>query len=101
VNASKIDGLILSAQTSTLRIAMITVAAIWTTSKRWRRSMISANAPAGRTNKNIGSEVATCTRATIKGSGLSPVISHPAAAFCIQVPMFETTVAIQRTVKAE
>ena len=69
--------------------------------KRRRRSIISASAPAGRTNRNIGSEVATCTRATTRGSGLSPVISQPAAAFCIHVPMFETTVASHRTVNVE
>src|ERR1700680_2957897 len=35
----------------------------------------------------------------MNGSGSRPVISQPAAAFCIQVPIFETIVATQSTVK--
>src|SRR5271169_705967 len=61
---------------------------------------MSASAPAGGPKINIGSVVATCTSETIRGSGLRPVISHPAAAFCIQVPILEITVAVQSTANA-
>jgi hypothetical protein len=47
----------------------------------------------------MGRVVAAWTRATSNGSGRRVVISHPAAAFCIQLPMFETTVATQSTAK--
>ena len=42
-----------------------------------------------------GRLVAACTRATINGEGDNEVISQGAAMFCIQVPMFDTTDAIQ------
>src|SRR5215471_18170000 len=67
--------------------------------KRRRRSTMSERAPEGIANKNIGSELATWTSDTISGSGSSPLISQPAAAFCIHVPMLETTVADHRTAK--
>jgi len=65
-----------------------------------RRSTMSASAPAGMANRNIGNDVATCTIATMNGSGLRLVISHPDAALYIQLPIFETTVAVQSTAKA-
>ena len=60
---------------------------------------MSANAPAGRLNRNMGKVVAARTRTTLSGSGLRVVISQPAAALCIQLPILETTVATQSTVK--
>jgi hypothetical protein len=36
----------------------------------------------------------------MRGSGLRLVISHPDAALYIQLPTFETTVAVQSTVQA-
>jgi hypothetical protein len=48
--------------------------------------------------KRTGRQGATCTIDTMNGSGLRPVISHPHAALYIQLPMFETTVAVQSTV---
>jgi hypothetical protein len=63
-----------------------------------RLSTMSASAPAGSANKNIGRLVATWTSETINGSALRVVISQPAAALYIQVPMFEITVAIHSTV---
>ena len=63
-----------------------------------RLSMMSASAPAGRANRNIGKVVATCTIDTMNGSGLRLVISQPAAALYIQLPMFATTVAVHSTV---
>jgi hypothetical protein len=48
----------------------------------------------------MGSEVATWTIDTIRGSALKLVMSQPDAALYIQVPTFETTVALHITVKA-
>lgn len=49
---------------------------------------------AGRqARKNIGSDPATCTRATFSGLAESEVISQPAPTSCIQVPMFEAMLA--------
>ena len=59
--------------------------------------MMSASAPAGSANRNIGRFAATCTRLTLNGSASRPVISQPVAALYIQVPMFDTTVAVHTT----
>jgi len=77
----------------------MTVVAPTTTIRNRRRSTMSANAPAGMAKRNTGKFPATCTSATINGSGLRLVMSHPDAALYIQVPMLETTVAVQRTLK--
>jgi len=61
---------------------------------------MSAIAPAGSANKNIGKVAANCTIDTTKGSGSSVVMSQPAAALCIHTPTLETTVAIHSTVNA-
>lgn len=61
-----------------------------------RRSTTSARAPPGRAKRNIGKVVAAWTIATHKGLGDSEVISHEAPTSFIQVPMFETMVAIHR-----
>ena len=74
--------------------------AISTTIKYLRLSKISASAPAGIANKQIGKELAACTSATINGSGLRLVMSQPEAALYIQPPTLETTVAVQITVNA-
>jgi len=58
---------------------------------------VSASAPAGSANRNIGRLFATCTSETINGSALSDVISQPDAAVYIHVPMFAATVAAQIT----
>jgi hypothetical protein len=60
-----------------------------------------AKAPAGSANTNIGNVDATWTSATISGLEARPVINQDAAAFCIQVPILATTVAIHRTAKAQ
>src|SRR5271169_1133222 len=65
--------------------------------KRRRRSTMSASAPAGIANRNIGRLLATCTMETMNGSGLRLVMSQPEATLYIQPPMFETTVAVQIT----
>ena len=73
----------------------------WVTSSSRRRSRISARAPAGKDNKNMGRVVATCTRATSTGDLVREVMSQAAPTFCIQVPTLETTVAIHRARKTE
>src|SRR3954468_9026876 len=67
------------------------------TIRNFRRSTMSASAPAGSANRNIGRVVATCTIDTMNGSGLRLVISHPDAALYIQLPMFAMTVAVHNT----
>jgi hypothetical protein len=52
-------------------------------------------APAGMLSKNAGKLVAVCIKATSRAEVVSVVTSHTPATFCIQVPMFETTEAIQ------
>jgi hypothetical protein len=64
-----------------------------------RLSMMSASAPAGSANRNIGKLAAACTRDTIKGSESRLVINQPAAALYIQPPMLATTVAAQSSLK--
>src|SRR5262245_9653417 len=77
----------------------MTVIATSLTMRSFRRSTISASAPAGSANRNIGKVVATWTSETISGSGLMLVISQPDAALYIQLPTFATTVAVHSTVK--
>jgi len=60
----------------------------------------SASAPAGNANKQIGRVSATCTSATMKGSGLRLVMNQPEAALYIQPPTLETSVAVQITANA-
>jgi hypothetical protein len=76
----------------------IRVMIISTTTKNRRRSTISASAPAGKANRNIGKLVATCTMETMMGSGLRLAINQPEAALYIHDPMLEARVAIQTTV---
>src|SRR5580704_10479574 len=73
------------------------VAPASTTIRNLRLSKISASAPAGTANRNIGSVVAACTRETARGSGLRLVMSQPEAALYIQVPILATTVAVHST----
>ena len=68
-----------------------------TTIRNLRLSKISASAPAGSANRQIGKVLAACTSATINGSGLRVVISQPEAALYIQPPTLETNVAVQIT----
>jgi hypothetical protein len=58
---------------------------------------MSASAPDGRANKNIGRLAATCTKETSRGSAESEVINQPDAELYIHVPMFATSVAVQIT----
>src|SRR5881628_1388842 len=68
--------------------------------RRRRRSIMSASAPAGRASNMSGKLSAASTSATIDGEDESEVISQPAPTSCIQVPTFETMVAIQRLRKS-
>ena len=61
-----------------------------------RRSTMSARAPAGSASSISGMLSAASTNATIDGDDESDVISQPAPTSCIQVPTFETMVAIHR-----
>src|SRR6266404_5956543 len=70
------------------------------TIKSRRRSTMSASAPAGSASSISGKLSAASTSATIDGDDESDVISQPAPTSCIQVPMFETMVAIQRLRKS-
>src|SRR5664279_5660079 len=65
-----------------------------------RRSTMSARAPAGIASSISGKLSAASTSATIDGDDESEVINHPAPTSCIQVPTFETMVAIQRLRKS-
>src|SRR5438045_1074924 len=67
---------------------------------RRRRSTMSANAPAGSASSMTGMLSAASTSATSDGEEESEVISHPAPTSCIQVPTFETIVAIHRLRKS-
>jgi hypothetical protein len=60
---------------------------------------MSASAPAGIANRNIGKVVATWTIETMNGSGLRSLISQPHAALYIQPPILEMTVAPHTTEK--
>src|SRR5262245_15644728 len=82
-------------------MAETAVAASSAMMRNFRLSTISASAPAGTANRNIGSVVATWTMETTSGSGLRLVISQPDAALYIQVPTLATTVATHSTVYAE
>src|ERR1700676_4281399 len=65
-----------------------------------RRSTMSASAPAGRASSISGKLSAASTSATIDGEDESDVINQPAPTSCIQLPTFETTVAIHRLRKS-
>ena len=54
---------------------------------------MSAKAPAGSDNRNMGKMLAACTRATIAGEVESDVMSQAAPTLCIKVPILETRVA--------
>jgi len=68
--------------------------------RKRRLSARSAIAPAGRANRKIGKVVAACTSETMAGDGARLVISQPAPTSCIQVPIFDTSVATQSSAKA-
>ena len=56
---------------------------------------MSASAPAGRVNRNIGRLVAAWTRDTSSGSRARVVISQPDAVSYIEIPTSEKALASQ------
>src|ERR1700684_2771578 len=100
MHSSRIAGVTRCCHTSTANAVAISVAKHSPAIRNRRLSAMSAKAPAGIANRNIGSVVATCTRATSTGLGFSPVINHAAAALYIQDPTFETTVAVHMMLNA-
>src|SRR5262245_27685495 len=99
VNSSRFAGVAASSDTMSANAPEISAIASSVLTRNFRRSMISATAPAGIARRNIGNEAATCTSDTMNGSGLRSVISQPAAVLYIHPPMFDTTVAIHNAVK--
>ena len=65
-----------------------------------RGSTISAIAPAGRVNRNIGSVVAACSSETSNGLRSSVVISQPDAVSYIAMPMSAHVLAVQTIANA-
>src|SRR5438105_14129804 len=94
VKSNRLPGVARSNHTIAAKMAETTVIAISAQMRSFRRSMMSASAPAGSANRNIGSVVATWTIDTMNASGLRLVISQPDAALNIHPPMFATTVAV-------
>src|SRR2546426_3434526 len=95
VKTRSVVGVMRSTNAKTASSAAAASIQVWVTSSSRRRSTISATAPAGSPTTKTGRLVALCTRATINGDGESEVIAHAAPTFCIQVPMLETSEAIQ------
>jgi len=68
-------------------------AAVWAISApemRRRRSLVSANTPAGRASKNMGRNTAVCTSAARKEEPVSSTISQAAAMACMPLPTKNT-----------
>ena len=99
VNSNNVTGFTRSAETSAAKIAETTVIKISRTMIKRRLSIISASAPAGTANRNIGRAFAAWTSDTVKGLASRLVINQLEAALYIQPPTFETTVATHSIVK--
>ena len=99
VVSSSSSGVARSSDTSPAKIA--TKAAIMhdTASISRRGSTMSARAPAGSVNRNIGRFVAACTSDTLNGLMSSVVISQPDAVSYIAIPIREIVLAAQTTTK--
>src|SRR5436305_3721276 len=95
VNASNDQGPTAWNNVRTPRARAATIIQLWVNNSSRRRSTMSARAPAGSTATNTGIAEAACTRLTIRGESESCVMSQPAPTFCIHVPLYETTAAIQ------
>ena len=96
VKPNNIMGVIAPSNVATPSAAAASNIQPWVNKRSRRRSTTSASAPAGNATRKTGRLVAACTNATTMGDGVSRVISHAAPTFCIQVPTFDTTEAIQR-----
>ena len=81
-----------------MRNAVISTAiAIELMMRKRRASMMSASAPAGSMNRNIGKLVATCTNETENGSALRLVISQPDAVSFIAIPIRPIVLTVHMT----
>src|ERR1700730_18767117 len=78
---------------------MLTEASIHACQKisSFRRSKMSAVAPASKPRRSTGRLAAVCISAISRGEEVSEVISHVPAVSCIHVPIEETVLAIQRS----
>jgi hypothetical protein len=85
---------------STHRSSITASIKICATMRSLRRSTMSASAPAGSANRNIGSAVAALTSDTQIGDGSSVVISQPVPTLATQAPIFATSVAVHTVRKA-
>src|SRR5947199_1500933 len=94
VNASSPQGVVMSRAVSSASTPTTIRKYTWTAISSLRRSTISAIAPAGSASSITGRLSAASTSATIDGDDESEVINQPAPTSCIQVPIFETIVAI-------
>ena len=100
VSNSNTQGVIAPSTVSQPSKAAATNIQPWAKSRSRRLSTRSASAPAGIISKKTGSPESVWTSPTIRALGASDVISHAAATFCIQVPMFEANAATNRPKKA-
>jgi hypothetical protein len=100
VKISSSHGVIASASATAPSVAEAMNIKVWVTISIRRRSTPSARAPAGRARKKIGRVVAVCISAIITGDEVSDVISQPAPASCIHVPIFEVSEASHRARKS-
>ena len=100
VKAIKRAGVIFSCQTSSASVATMVARITLITISIRRLSHRSAKAPASSAKQNTGNVVAACTSVTTEGVGFRVVISQPAPTSCIQVPVFDTKVAVHKSAKA-
>ena len=100
ISSSKVIGVTslvtVSRQSTSITASMNT----WAMIRSLRRSTMSASAPAGSANRNIGSAVAAPTSDTMIGDGSSTVISQAVPTLAIQAPTFATSVAVHTVRKA-
>jgi len=94
VKLSKSQGLMIPTHTATPNPAAVRQSQICITKSNRRRSITSANVPAGRAMITIGRLVATCTSATMTGEGARLVINQAPPTSCIQFPTLDMNVAI-------
>src|SRR5277367_3308244 len=76
------------------------VMSVSTTIRNRRGSTMSASAPAGNVNRNIGRLLATCTIDTARGAALRFVINHAEAVSDIAMPVKANVLATHITAKA-
>ena len=100
IRMRSVIGVIAPITVSTHRSSITASIKICATMRSLRRSTMSASAPAGSANRNIGSAVAALTSDTQIGDGSSVVISQPVPTLATQAPIFATSVAVHTVRKA-